>query len=176
MNNQSRFYLKNSWLIYTFICLLSGFILFGPMLIAIFSDSNSVSNIAFSPKNNLSITIVIMITSVFVTLIYSFFQYKNFNYSYPVKIWYKNFFINIFVLIFQCLISFIIFMIIWLVPINIHADDVNKVVSELRITLYAILGSTITFIFLLITLFLNLYIKYRILYSMKKEKDDTRTI
>lgn len=67
-------------------------------------------------------------------------------------------------------------MIIWLVPINIHADDVNKVVSELRITLYAILGSTITFIFLLITLFLNLYIKYRILYSMKKEKDDTRAI
>ncbi len=176
MNNQSRFYLKNSWLTYTFICLLSGFILFGPMLIAIFSDYNSVSNIAFSPKNNLSITIVIMITTVFVTLIYSFFQYKNFNHLYPVKIWYKNFFINIFVLIFQCLISFIIFMIIWLVPINIHAEDVNKVVSELRITLYAILGSTITFIFLLITLFLNLYIKYRILYSMKKEKDDTRSI
>lgn len=176
MNNQSRFYLKNSWLIYTFICLLTGFILFGPMLIAIFSDYNSVSNIAFSPKNNLSITIVIMITTVFVTLIYSFFQYKNFNHLYPAKIWYKNFFINIFVLIFQCLISFIIFMIIWLVPINIHAEDVNKVVSELRITLYAILGSTITFIFLLITLFLNLYIKYRILYSMKKEKDDTRTI
>ena len=85
MNNQSRFYLKNSWLIYTFICLLSGFILFSPMLIAIFSDYNSVSNIAFSPKDNLSITIVIMITSVFVTLIYSFFQYREFEIICPEK-------------------------------------------------------------------------------------------
>lgn len=176
MNNQSRFYLKNSWLIYTFISLLSGFILFSPMLIAIFSDYNSVSNIAFNPKSNLSTTIIIMIATIFVILIYSFFQYKSFNYSYPVKIWYKNFFINIFVLIFQCLISFVIFMIIWLVPIDIYNENAYKLVSELRITLYASLGSIITFIFLLITLFLNLYIKYQILYSMKKEENDRRTI
>lgn len=175
MNNLSRFYLKYSWLIYVFISLLSGFILFCPMLIAIFSDYNFVSNIAYNPTNNLVSTIIIMILVILLTLIYSFFQYKNFSY-YPIKIWYKKFFVNIFVIIFQCLISFVVFMIIWLVPINIHSDNVYKVVSELRITLYASLGSIIVFISLLTTLFLNLYIKYGILYTIKKEKDDRTTM
>ncbi len=61
-------------------------------------------------------------------------------------------------------------MIIWLVPIDKTGNDVFESVVNVRVILYSVFASVLTLIFMLSSLYLNLYNKYLIKYKIQGNK------
>ncbi len=167
----TKFFINNSWWVYLLISILLGFILLIPLFITISLDSN-IS--AFAGNNSqifLGSTIPLLIILDSILIIYSIKQYKSLSFSLNFNNWINKFFANLILLLIQSFIQFILFMIIWLVPIDKSGtNNIYEDVANIRIMLYAILGSVTIFVFSGLSLYLNLYNKYLITYKINKEK------
>ena len=167
----TKFFINNSWWVYLLISILLGFILLIPLFITISLDSNISAFAGNNSQYFLGSTIPLLIILDSILIIYSIKQYKSLSFSLNFNNWINKFFANLILLLIQSFLQFILFMIIWLVPIDKSGtNNIYEDVANIRIMLYAILGSVTIFVFSGLSLYLNLYNKYLITYKINKEK------
>ena len=167
----TKFFINNSWWVYLLISILLGFILLIPLFITISLDSNISAFAGNNSQYFLGSTIPLLIILDSILIIYSIKQYKSLSFSLNFNTWINKFFANLILLLIQSFLQFILFMIIWLVPIDKSgSNNIYEDVANIRIMLYAILGSVTIFVFSGLSLYLNLYNKYLITYKINKEK------
>lgn len=167
----TKFFINNSWWVYLLISILLGFILLIPLFITISLDSNISAFAGNNSQYFLGSTIPLLIILDSILIIYSIKQYKSLSFSLNFNTWINKFFANLILLLIQSFLQFILFMIIWLVPIDKSGtNNIYEDVANIRIMLYAILGSVTIFVFSGLSLYLNLYNKYLITYKINKEK------
>lgn len=167
----TKFFINNSWWVYLLISILLGFILLIPLFITMSLDSNISAFAGNNSQYFLGSTIPLLIILDSILIIYSIKQYKSLSFSLNFNNWINKFFANLILLLIQSFLQFILFMIIWLVPIDKSGtNNIYEDVANIRIMLYAILGSVTIFVFSGLSLYLNLYNKYLITYKINKEK------
>lgn len=167
----TKFFINNSWWVYLLISILLGFILLIPLFITMSLDSNISAFAGNNSQYFLGSTIPLLIILDSILIIYSIKQYKSLSFSLNFNTWINKFFANLILLLIQSFLQFILFMIIWLVPIDKSGtNNIYEDVANIRIMLYAILGSVTIFVFSGLSLYLNLYNKYLITYKINKEK------
>ena len=167
----TKFFINNSWWVYLLISILLGFILLIPLFITMSLDSNISAFAGNNSQYFLGSTIPLLIILDSILIIYSIKQYKSLSFFLNFNTWINKFFANLILLLIQSFLQFILFMIIWLVPIDKSGtNNIYEDVANIRIMLYAILGSVTIFVFSGLSLYLNLYNKYLITYKINKEK------